>query len=848
MEVVPASRVASLTDEQLASYRGVVLLSTRGLERSARERLMSSVKNGGGLFIAAAPELEPAVLAEMTGWQPPLTVTEQVGPLTLAATEVRHPIFRPFGALAANLGQVRFDRAWRLSPEGWSVVARFSNGTPALVERASGGGRVLLFASDVDRRWNDFPLHPAFVPFALESLRYVAGDRRLPRDYTVAQAPSEAQHRPGVYRTADNRPFAVNVEPERGSARPDRSDGLRGHGATIGHGRRGGRRPAGAANRVTAELLAVWPGAHDCYTGCRIGGRARVTVHDQLRSLLSSVRRRWRAEVSLRAVGRGAALAAGPLLAGAGLAAMFAPGDRALMALAMTIGLLALAAVAASAWRVGGRPDDPRVARFVEERAAARGDVPPLDDVVVSAASAVQPAGGGQATVESTPFLDLVVESAVRRVEAIGAAGIVTPQALRRAGAEALAGVAMLAVAAALAWPMLARASEAAWIALVPQSIQVEVLPGDTRVAAGKPLTIRASVRAGGRLLTRFTPVLTVEALSAESCPQPGRRPDRCDDARRRGFSVLARSVDRTFRYRVTAGSRRSEDFTVTALLAPRVTRIDLHYEYPAYTSLAPREERDGGDIYAPAGTKVRVRVHADKPIASGKMVFAQATPGVKGQPRSIPAACTDVTDQVLEGELVLARDDSYRIRPDRSRWAPLVRRNRVFPARDGRPSAGRAHPASRRRPADHAARGGRDRGARRRRLRHRRASSWSTPWRDGEPKVVPFARGTGPTLAQAGTHTLAAEDLGVQPGDVITYYARARDVGRGKRPTETRSDMFFLEVRPFSEEFVAGAEPGHVGHGERADRNAHRRAERDHQRHLEHRAPRRLGRGAVGG
>ena len=97
-----------------------------------------------------------------------------------------------------------------------------------------------------------------------------------------------------------------------------------------------------------------------------------------------------------------------------------------------------------------------------------------------------RPAGDGQAAVEPTPFLDLVVESAVRRLEAIGAAGIVTPQALRRAGAEALAGAAMLAVAMALAWPMLARASEAAWIALVPQSIQVEVLPGDARVQAGE--------------------------------------------------------------------------------------------------------------------------------------------------------------------------------------------------------------------------------------------------------------------------------------------------------------------------------------------------------------------------
>ena len=121
--------------EHLATYRGVALLTTRGLERAARERLMAFVKAGGGLFIAAAPDLDASILAEMTGWQPPLTADEQSGPLTLAATDLRHPIFRPFGALAANLGQVRFDRAWRVTADGWSVVARFSNGTPALLER-----------------------------------------------------------------------------------------------------------------------------------------------------------------------------------------------------------------------------------------------------------------------------------------------------------------------------------------------------------------------------------------------------------------------------------------------------------------------------------------------------------------------------------------------------------------------------------------------------------------------------------------------------------------------------------------------------------------------------------------
>jgi Aerotolerance regulator N-terminal/von Willebrand factor type A domain len=217
VEVVPGSRVADMSVEELSSHAGVALLSTRGLERAGRERLMSSVNGGGGLLIAAGPDLDAAVLAEMTAWRPPLTAADQPGPLTLAATDLRHPIFRPFGALAANLGQVRIDRAWRVAPGGWSAIARFSNGTPALLERASGRGRVVLVATDLDRRWSDFPLHPAFVPFALEALRYVSGERRQPREYTVAQAPAEARRLPGVYRAPDNRPFAVNVDPREGA-------------------------------------------------------------------------------------------------------------------------------------------------------------------------------------------------------------------------------------------------------------------------------------------------------------------------------------------------------------------------------------------------------------------------------------------------------------------------------------------------------------------------------------------------------------------------------------------------------------------------------------------------------
>ena len=58
----------------------------------------------------------------------------------------------------------------------------------------------------------------------------------------------------------------------------------------------------------------------------------------------------------------------------------------------------------------------------------------------------------------------------------------------------------------------------------------------------------------------------------------------------------------------------------------------------------------------------MRVRVHTDKPIASGEMLFAQATPGVKDAAARDTGGLRRLADQVLEGELILARDDSYRI------------------------------------------------------------------------------------------------------------------------------------------------------------------------------------------
>ena len=209
-----ARDATALASGDLSGYAAVVVLSTRGLERQARDAIGAFVRSGGGVLVAASPEIEPGVLGAMFDLKIQLAgIEENTGAGLLSVTDLRHPIFRPFGPLSANLGQVRFERTWRIRPEGWDIAARFSDGTPALLERAEGRGRIVLFASDFDRQWNDFPVQPSFVPFVVEAVRYVSG-ARPPLDYLVAGAPEGVPARPGIFRNPkDSQVVAVNVDP-----------------------------------------------------------------------------------------------------------------------------------------------------------------------------------------------------------------------------------------------------------------------------------------------------------------------------------------------------------------------------------------------------------------------------------------------------------------------------------------------------------------------------------------------------------------------------------------------------------------------------------------------------------
>jgi hypothetical protein len=126
-------------------------------------------------------------------------------------------VFRAFAREPGLLGAARFHRIVRWgNGREFRTLARFSNGAPALVEVTGTRGRVLHFASDVANAWNDFALHPVFVPFVHDVIRYLVSGRAPATDYLVGALPGDAGQRAGIVNlpagSGGSRRVAVNVD------------------------------------------------------------------------------------------------------------------------------------------------------------------------------------------------------------------------------------------------------------------------------------------------------------------------------------------------------------------------------------------------------------------------------------------------------------------------------------------------------------------------------------------------------------------------------------------------------------------------------------------------------------
>ena len=205
------------TASELSRQAAVVILGTRTLDRHGRELLKTYLVGGGQVLLTLGPDVDPGTLTDVIGidagvMPAPVRSTDA----TLVATDSRHPIFRPFLLPSGALGDVQVDQHRRLrDQDGRVVLARLSGGDAALTEQAVGQGRLLVFASDFDNQWSRFPLQPSFVPFAVETARYLTRGRQQRRDFTLPDVPAGVPAAPGTVGSGEGvtaRRVVVNVD------------------------------------------------------------------------------------------------------------------------------------------------------------------------------------------------------------------------------------------------------------------------------------------------------------------------------------------------------------------------------------------------------------------------------------------------------------------------------------------------------------------------------------------------------------------------------------------------------------------------------------------------------------
>lgn len=187
---VGVKSVSALTPRDIDGRALVILDEVTPPSGAVGKQLRALVESGSGLLIvpgAGANETPGdwrAMMPASAG-----SVVDRTGDAggTLSSLDYAHPIFEIFNApRSGDFSTARFFRYRALSPAaGATVLARFDDGAPALVERAEDRGKILEWASTMDPYWTSLPLQPVFLPFVHQLARH-AGRYADPRPWFTA--------------------------------------------------------------------------------------------------------------------------------------------------------------------------------------------------------------------------------------------------------------------------------------------------------------------------------------------------------------------------------------------------------------------------------------------------------------------------------------------------------------------------------------------------------------------------------------------------------------------------------------------------------------------------------------
>ena len=513
----------------------------------------------------------------------------------------------------------------------------------------------------------------------------------------------------------------------------------------------------------------------------------RASVPTDLLGIIAEVRRRWRLKLALRGVVRVLAI----LLVFFLVAAALMQWDR-FSPLSIVLARVALAVtVLASVYWFLFRPlrqrvTDEQVALYLEEHE------PSLQATLLSA---VESSRAGHVP-ESAALVKRVVEQALEVCANLNAAKNVEHRPLQRNGV-ALGAIAAVALLAVVVGPAFIRHALSAMLQVAnvqaASPYRIQVTPGDATVPKGADQTITASLIGFGSedvvLMVRRTPTGEFEPVPLV----------RNDDGKYEGavFDVNAPTW-----YQVVADGVQSPVHTLQVVDVPYVQRLEIEYHFPAYTGLDPQKIEDAGDIAVLRGTDVQLRIFPTMKTPGGKITLnekdaIELAPQADGSLTAAFKADRDGSYRVElkapSGELVVASPQyTIDVLDDQ---APSVSFNR--PGRDT--SVSSIEEVFVEAAAED------DFGVRNLELVY--------SVNGGPEKVVKLFSGTSRLPEVTAGHTFFLEELGVETGDSVSYYARAVDNDSSGAKTAS-SNLYFLRIRPFKKDFKQAQSQGGGGGG----------------------------------
>ncbi|MCH8334335.1 MAG: hypothetical protein IIC61_00405, partial [Proteobacteria bacterium] len=319
---------------------------------------------------------------------------------------------------------------------------------------------------------------------------------------------------------------------------------------------------------------------------------------------------------------------------------------------------------------------------------------------------------------------------------------------------------------------------------LPPQSI--EVIPGDDGIRLGGTVRVRATMRG-------FEPARAwVHASFGDGEWQQVEMSDE-DEL----FAFTFFSVRQPLAYYVSAANVRSPTFKVKVVDLPIVENLVLEFTFPEWTRREPETHDPGGDVRAIADTQVEVTVRSDRVMTPGELIVDDQVIALEINGDTATATFTVVQDgqyfvaAKIGGEQIRLTDDYFITLLDDE----IPRIKFVRPGRDW--SASSIEEVTARISAED------DFALESLELRYSvNASEWQSIEWPVDTNVVEIDH-------VFFLESLSGHDAGaaMSPGDLISYYAIARD-----RKNIARTDIFFIDVQPFDRRYSQSQQSGGMG------------------------------------